>query len=94
MRQHAEIINSQPLEVERTLQLVQSTAQWGAWRPAEAADAAHRRAPVALDGPVDGDHAGAAAMVRVGKTAAGRLLDWRMWDEFPRSRAKAGVGGG
>jgi protein gp37 len=68
--------------------------QWGAWRPAEAADAAHRRTPVALDGPVDGDHVGAAAMVRVGKTAAGRLLDGRMWDEFPRPFAKACVGGG
>jgi hypothetical protein len=64
---------------------------WGAWRPAEAA---HRRVPVALDGPVDGDHAGGAAMVRVGKTAAGGLLDGRMSDEFPRPRAKAGVGGG
>jgi hypothetical protein len=46
---------------------------------------------VALDRPVDGGHVGAAAMVRVGKTAAGRLLDGRMWDEFSRSRAKAGV---
>jgi hypothetical protein len=36
----------------------------------------------------------AARDVRVGKTAAGRLLDGRMWDEFPRSRAKAGVVGG
>jgi hypothetical protein len=41
--------------------------QWGAWRPAEAADAHHRRAPVALDGPVDGGHVGAAAMVRVAR---------------------------
>jgi protein gp37 len=33
MRQHAEIINSQPLEVERTLQLVQSTGQVGGLTP-------------------------------------------------------------
>jgi protein gp37 len=30
-----------------------------------------------------------AEMVRVGKTAAGRLLDGRMWDEFPRRRVRA-----
>jgi protein gp37 len=34
MRQHhAEIINSQPVEVEPTLPLVQLTGQWGGRRP-------------------------------------------------------------
>jgi len=34
MRQrHAEIINSQPPDVEPTLQLVQSTGQWGGRTP-------------------------------------------------------------
>jgi protein gp37 len=65
--------------------------QGGAWRPAEADDAGGRRASVASDSPVDdGPRAGAhdAEMVRVGKTA-GRLLDGRMWDEFPRRRVRA-----
>lgn len=59
--------------------------QWGAWRPAEAGDAFHRRKPVAFDGPSRVGHVGPAAMVRVGKKAAGRLLDGRTWDEFPRA---------
>jgi protein gp37 len=67
--------------------------QWGAWRPAEAGDAAHRRAPVAFDGPADAD-VGGAAMARMGKGKAGRELDGQLWDEFPRPRARAGVGGG
>ena len=67
--------------------------QWGAWRPAEAEDALRRRALVAVDEPSGGD-AVAAAMVRVGKGKAGRVLDGRMWDQFPRPRTKAGVAGG
>ncbi|QYN41116.1 phage Gp37/Gp68 family protein (plasmid) [Pseudonocardia sp. DSM 110487] len=68
--------------------------QWGAWRPAEAGDAFQRRQAVAFDGPASVGHIGSAAMVRVGKSAAGRRLDGRMWDEFPRPRARAGVAGG
>lgn len=33
MRQHAEIINNRPPEVEPTPQLVQSTGQWGGRTP-------------------------------------------------------------
>jgi hypothetical protein len=52
--------------------------QWGAWRPAEASDVAHRCAAVAFDGSIDGGGVGAAAMVRVGKTAAGRAYAGRV----------------
>ncbi|WP_307821974.1 hypothetical protein [Streptomyces coffeae] len=43
---------------------------------------------MAFDGPGAVGLVESAAMVRVGKTAAGRLLDGRMWDEFPPRRAQ------
>ena len=57
--------------------------QWGGWAPAE-----HYRTPDGLyavrDGtqthPVDGE----TVMLRVGKKAAGRILDGREWSEVPR----------
>jgi protein gp37 len=51
--------------------------QWGMWRPASTADRPSR--PVAyreLD-------PGRCPMVRVGKGAAGRVLDGQTWDQFP-----------
>lgn len=71
--------------------------QWGNWRPplseAEAYDTSKGRAGsppafiVAQDGTVhcyENDHAiGGKVMFNVGKKAAGRLLDGRLWDEMP-----------
>lgn len=51
--------------------------QWGDFRPATADDAV-------VDWQFDAD---GQLMARVGKRAAGRLLDGRTWDEFPEARA-------
>jgi Protein of unknown function (DUF5131) len=64
---------------------------WGEWAPAEApAGHVSREATEAFLG-LDGRHwlmqeggPGRAYMRRVGKQAAGRLLDGRTWDEFPQ----------
>ena len=52
--------------------------QWGTWRPASVVDKPSR--PVRYT-----EHP--APMVRVGKHAAGRELDGRTWDEFPKGVA-------
>lgn len=56
--------------------------QWGEWAPAIGKAVTHRWDGEALrqfeGGRVDG-----AGMARVGKKAAGRLLDGRTWDEMP-----------
>lgn len=62
--------------------------QWGEWMPAE-----KDGNTVKLTFPIDGPHGPAnpefhdwpdgACSARVGKKAAGRLLDGRTWDEFP-----------
>lgn len=64
--------------------------QWGEWMPAE-----KDGNTVKLTFPIDGPHGPAnpefhdwpdgACSARVGKKAAGRLLDGRTWDEFPNS---------
>jgi protein gp37 len=51
--------------------------QWGMWRPASILDRPDR--PVAYREMNPGQH----PMVRVGKHAAGRVLDGRTWTEFP-----------
>lgn len=53
--------------------------QWGDWAPGQGLNLAKARASKAEDGTV---------MLRVGKKAAGRLLDGTTWDELPRQRAK------
>ncbi len=64
--------------------------QWGAWAPAEGwgvdTDAWVSPNGRILGRWIDGDvepYPGAALMRRVGKHAAGRLLDGRTWDEVP-----------
>lgn len=59
--------------------------QWGEWSPTPAKD-------VPVRGCLDGGrfHSGSnpsvgLAMYRVGKKAAGRILDGRTWDEFPEA---------
>jgi hypothetical protein len=69
----------------------QSTVQWGAWIPASDEISAAKCRVVAPDGsvlpgtpwPWPSEFGHAAAMRRTSKKAAGRLLDGRVWDEFP-----------
>jgi protein gp37 len=65
--------------------------QWGEWAPREEWAPAERVAMVAIDSrgkPVPDDVApqdiGGHRMARVGKSRAGRLLDGREWNEFPK----------
>ncbi|MEU8371181.1 phage Gp37/Gp68 family protein [Micromonospora tulbaghiae] len=59
--------------------------QWGQYRPG--GDVAQPATWISPDGrPCSADYPDAAAMVRVGKKAAGRVLDGRTWDEYPTSR--------
>lgn len=73
--------------------------QWGEWRPLErndpssnrVTDTAPDRTPVCLvkpDGrvvrPYCALHAPGAELVRIGKHAAGRLLDGQQWNQFPQ----------
>ncbi len=69
--------------------------QWGEWAPAERT--AERPARITMpgqcrdlwawtDGAKDGSRSGPVSE-RVGKKAAGRLLDGRTWDEFPSGAA-------
>ena len=52
--------------------------QWGAWADVMASDA-----PLAPSVPMTHPGLDDTIMVRVGKKAAGRLLDGRTWDEYP-----------
>jgi protein gp37 len=58
--------------------------QWGQFRPG--GDAARPAVWINPDGSFDQSWeptAGQTSMVKVGKHAAGRLLDGRTWDEYP-----------
>ena len=62
--------------------------QWGQYRPG--GDPAQPCSWITPDGTSEPGMAGTphtTAMVRVGKKAAGRLLDGRTWDEYPAERA-------
>ena len=64
--------------------------QWGEWAPTFNNDTSHGRMSGYLDVPVgDGTH---RRMFRVGKRAAGRLLDGRTWDEKPVTLMSERVG--
>ena len=52
--------------------------QWGEWHPITRTDGIHE-SPFGAPG--------FQQLVRIGKKAAGRLLDGRTWDEFPKFRA-------
>lgn len=54
--------------------------QWGEWFP----NAIDCPAPSGVDFNVPHQFVGDTAMARVGRRRAGRLLDGRMWDEFPK----------
>jgi protein gp37 len=74
--------------------------QWGEWMPFDSPDelagVGSDRSPVCLVKP-DGrairpyalEDSPGQQMVKVGKKAAGRLLDGRTWDEFPRVPVEA-----
>ena len=68
--------------------------QWGAWAPSGALAVRNspERGSVVFGELVD-DAGHRIEMRRVGKKAAGRLLDGRVWDEFPRSSNEAGAVG-
>lgn len=68
--------------------------QWGAWAPSGALAVRNspERGSVVFGELVD-DAGHRIEMRRVGKKAAGRLLDGRVWDEFPRPHAEAGAVG-
>ena len=51
--------------------------QWGDWAPGQGLNLAKARASHAADGTM---------MLRVGKKAAGRLLDGAIWDGLPKAR--------
>jgi protein gp37 len=60
--------------------------QWGEWAPWEPrfpADVRHERADGTLHEQPIAAGATGCPMVRVGKKAAGRLLDGREWSEYP-----------
>jgi protein gp37 len=62
--------------------------QWGEWGPTPKVPPMHRKTVlVHLDGSTERPYAERSAspalMTKVGKNAAGRLLDGRVWDEFP-----------
>jgi protein gp37 len=64
--------------------------QWGEYRPG--GDPARPCSWIAEDGtdqPGWGGTPRTTAMVRVGKKAAGRVLDGRIWDEYPTRTAVA-----
>ncbi|MBO0879976.1 MAG: DUF5131 family protein, partial [Mycobacterium sp.] len=65
--------------------------QWGNFRPG--GDVAQPCVWVSRDGVIEPfvDHHRQAAMVRVGKKHAGRMLDGRTWDEFPHQATQNGV---
>ena len=52
--------------------------QWGDWAPGQGLNLAKARASHAADGTM---------MLRVGKKAAGRLLDGAIWDGLPKARS-------
>lgn len=52
--------------------------QWGDWAPGQGLNLAKARASHAADGTV---------MLRVGKKAAGRVLDGAIWDGLPKTRS-------
>ena len=52
--------------------------QWGDWAPGQGLNLAKARASHAADGTM---------MLRVGKKAAGRVLDGAIWDGLPKSRS-------
>jgi protein gp37 len=59
--------------------------QWGAWAPTGAVGiGGHDPHRGFVGQPVD-EHGCYEEIARVGKKAAGRLLDGRTWDEFPRA---------
>jgi protein gp37 len=51
--------------------------QWGDWAPGQGISLAKVRAEKVADG---------TTMLRIGKKAAGRVLDGETWDAFPRAR--------
>lgn len=61
--------------------------QWGEWAPANMSQQVHQHLTFVLpDGNTDAfdwETPGRAKMDRVGKKAAGRLLDGKLWDEVP-----------
>lgn len=66
--------------------------QWGEWSPIDAWQPWDRKPQLALrsDGsrmPDDEWHDDGARFKRIGKKAAGRLLDERFWDQFPEGGA-------
>lgn len=62
--------------------------QWGQYRPG--GDVAQPASWISPDGrPCSADYPDATAMVRVGKKAAGRVLDGRTWDQYPTRTPQA-----
>jgi len=59
--------------------------QWGQWAPTGCIGDGVQRAHQLWVGPPRGDLCEYEEIRRVGKHAAGRELDGRTWDEFPRA---------
>lgn len=64
--------------------------QWGDWRPLETTDrniAARLEPSIRSRLETNGIPVSEIDMIKVGAAAAGRMLDGRIWDEFPHTRA-------